>query len=164
MKKQEARQCVNRRLLCPWDSPGKHTGVGCHFLLQGIFPTQVMNPCHLCFLHWQTGSLPSEPTRKPTFGKYIKLSTTSLRKYIRCLLSQKTTDCVGSNNRISHKCGGWEQISGCQYGLVRPSSEFQTSHGKRDLDVLWDLFYKSINPIHYSSIFTSLSPPQSPTS
>ena len=28
------------RLLCPWDSPGKITGVGCHFLLQGIFPTQ----------------------------------------------------------------------------------------------------------------------------
>ena len=28
------------RLLCPWDSPGKSTGVGCHFLLQGIFPTQ----------------------------------------------------------------------------------------------------------------------------
>ena len=28
------------RLLCPWDFPGKDTGVGCHFLLQGIFPTQ----------------------------------------------------------------------------------------------------------------------------
>ena len=28
------------RLLCPWDSPGKNTGVGCHALLQGIFPTQ----------------------------------------------------------------------------------------------------------------------------
>ena len=27
-------------LLCPWDSPGKNTGVGCHFLLQRIFPTQ----------------------------------------------------------------------------------------------------------------------------
>ena len=26
------------RLLCPWDSPGKNTGVGCHFLFQGIFP------------------------------------------------------------------------------------------------------------------------------
>jgi len=26
--------------LCPWDSPGKNTGVGCHALLQGIFPTQ----------------------------------------------------------------------------------------------------------------------------
>ena len=23
------------QLLCPWDSPGKNTGVGCHFLLQG---------------------------------------------------------------------------------------------------------------------------------
>ena len=28
------------RLLCPWDFPGKNTGVGCHFLLQGIFPNQ----------------------------------------------------------------------------------------------------------------------------
>ena len=31
------------RLLSPWDSPGKSTGVGCHFLLQGIFPTQGSN-------------------------------------------------------------------------------------------------------------------------
>ena len=31
------------RLLCPWDFPGKNTGVGCHFLLQGIFPTQRSN-------------------------------------------------------------------------------------------------------------------------
>ena len=32
------------RLSCPRDSPGKKTGVGCHFLLQGIFPTQWSNP------------------------------------------------------------------------------------------------------------------------
>ena len=32
------------RLLCPWDFPGKDTGVGCHFLLHGIFPTQSSNP------------------------------------------------------------------------------------------------------------------------
>ena len=31
------------RLLSPWDSPGKNTGVGSHFLLQGIFPTQGLN-------------------------------------------------------------------------------------------------------------------------
>ena len=31
------------RFLCPWDSPGKNTGVDCHFLLQGIFPTQGSN-------------------------------------------------------------------------------------------------------------------------
>ena len=32
------------RLLCPWDSPGRNTGVGCHFLLQAIFPTRQLNP------------------------------------------------------------------------------------------------------------------------
>ena len=36
------------------DSLGKNTGVGCHFLLQEIFPTQGSNP-HL--LHWQVDSL-----------------------------------------------------------------------------------------------------------
>jgi len=33
-----------KRLLCPWDFPGKSTGVGCHFLLQEIFLTQGLNP------------------------------------------------------------------------------------------------------------------------
>ena len=34
--------------------PGKNTGVGCHFLLQGeIFPTQGLNSHLLCLLHWQ---------------------------------------------------------------------------------------------------------------
>ena len=35
------------RLLSPRDSPGKNTGVGCHFLPQGIFPTQGLKPCLL---------------------------------------------------------------------------------------------------------------------
>ena len=35
---------VPSRLFHPWDFPGKNTGVGCHFLLQGIFPTQRSNP------------------------------------------------------------------------------------------------------------------------
>ena len=38
------------RLLCPHDSPGKNTGVGCHFLLQGIFLTQGSNTHLLCLL------------------------------------------------------------------------------------------------------------------
>ena len=37
------------RLLCLQDFPGKSTGVGCHFHLQGIFPTQRSNP-HLLHL------------------------------------------------------------------------------------------------------------------
>ena len=36
--------CSLPGFLCPWDSPGKTTGVGYHFLLQGIFPTQELNP------------------------------------------------------------------------------------------------------------------------
>ena len=41
------------RFLCPWNSPGKNTGVGCHVLLQGIFQTQGLNPNLLWFLHWR---------------------------------------------------------------------------------------------------------------
>ena len=39
------------------DSPLKNTGVCCHALLQGIFPTQGLNPHLLHLLHWQAGSL-----------------------------------------------------------------------------------------------------------
>ena len=35
--------CSPTRLLCPWDSPGRNAGVGCRFLLQGIFLTQRLN-------------------------------------------------------------------------------------------------------------------------
>ena len=38
------------RPLCPWDSPGKNTGVSCHALLKRIFPTQGWNPWPLTFL------------------------------------------------------------------------------------------------------------------
>ena len=41
------------KLLCPWDSSGSNTGVGCHALLQGIFPTQGSNLSLLCLLNWQ---------------------------------------------------------------------------------------------------------------
>ena len=56
---------------CPWDFPGKNAGVGSHFPLQGIFPTQGSNP-HL--LHWQAGSLPLSHLGCPNFsgGKYLK--------------------------------------------------------------------------------------------
>ena len=45
-------------LLCPWNFPSKNTGAGCHFLLQGFFPTQGSNPHLLHLLHWQADSLP----------------------------------------------------------------------------------------------------------
>ena len=64
---------VCTRLLCAGDSPGKNTGVGCHFLLQGILLTRGSNPSLLHLL--QAGSLPLVPpgwlrledTRRQTF-------------------------------------------------------------------------------------------------
>ena len=53
------------RLLCPWDSSSKNTGVGCHVFFQGIFPTQGSNMHLLCLLHWLAGSLPPGPSGKP---------------------------------------------------------------------------------------------------
>ena len=58
------------------NSPGKNTGVGCHALLQGIFPTQWSNPCLLCLLNWQPGSLPLAPPRKPSQPRPRKISGT----------------------------------------------------------------------------------------
>ena len=56
------------RLLCSWDSPDKDAGVSCHALLQGIFLTQGSNLNLLCLLHWQAGSQPLAPPRKPNLG------------------------------------------------------------------------------------------------
>ena len=57
---------------CPWNSSGKNTGMGCHFLLQRIFPTQVMN---LGLPHCRQ-TLPSEPP-----GKHCYVSSTKSKCY-----------------------------------------------------------------------------------
>ena len=65
------------RLLCPWDSPGKSTGVGCHFLLQGISHTRGSKPLLLGLLHWQAGYLLPAPL-------WIHLDMPSLDVYNEC--------------------------------------------------------------------------------
>ena len=45
------------RLLYPWGSPGKKTGVGNHAFSRGSPQTQESNLCLLCLLHWQADSL-----------------------------------------------------------------------------------------------------------
>ena len=50
----QPRRLQSTRLLCLWNFLGKDTIVDCHFLLQGIFPTQGAN---VCLLHWQVDSL-----------------------------------------------------------------------------------------------------------
>ena len=58
------------RLLCPWKFSGKNTGVGCHFLLQGIFPTQSSHSSLLCLLHWQVDSVPLYHLGSPLSAVY----------------------------------------------------------------------------------------------
>ena len=64
------------RLLCPWGSPGKNTGAGCHFLLQGIFLTQGWNPHLLCLLNQQVDSLPLNH-----LGSLLLIASPSLISY-----------------------------------------------------------------------------------
>ena len=74
-------------LLCPWISPGKNTGVGCHFLPQGVFATQGLNPCLLHLLdckkilyllsHW---SFPVPGRYTSTLVIYLKVSSIELSK------------------------------------------------------------------------------------
>ena len=76
------------RLLCPWDSPGKNTGVGCYFLPQGILPTQGLNSGLLCLPALAGGFFTTSATWERNIkitslnGKhYIKLSASCLLKY-----------------------------------------------------------------------------------
>ena len=69
------------RILCPWDSPGKHTAVRCHFLLQGIFPTQRLKLGLLHLLHGQEDSLPLAPPGKP---QNLKASSSKILFYYCC--------------------------------------------------------------------------------
>ena len=53
----------------PWGPPDKGTAVGCHFLLQGKFPDQGLNPSLFC---WQADSLPLSYQGKP-YKELIRL-------------------------------------------------------------------------------------------
>ena len=79
------------RLLCPWDSPGKNTGVGCHALLEGIVPTQGSNPG---LLHWRR-ILYHWATREAQEGMMLcpKDSSESNRAW--------TFYCLSASNRFS---------------------------------------------------------------
>ena len=60
--------------LTPWTVAHQAPLFTGFFFLQGIFPTQGLNPHLLCLLHWQAGSLPLAPPGKPKvcLDNYIK--------------------------------------------------------------------------------------------
>ena len=116
------------RLLCPWDSSGKNTGVVCHALLQRFFPIQGVN---LCLLHcrqilycWATG--------KPLQGRWSSyyLSWSFLRildilSNLKPSLSYSSISLPGqgiapSRCSIKHLEGTWtvERMSGPQVRFI----------------------------------------------
>ena len=100
-------------LFCPWHSPSKNTGVGSHFLLQGIFQTQGSNLHLFSLLQWQAGSLQLMSTRK--LGEKTRkffvffLQAFYLRKTI--FLSNFTTEGPSSCQILPQKLLLWDFIS-----------------------------------------------------
>ena len=81
------------RLSHPWDSLGKNTGMGSHFLLQGIFLTQGSNPS---LLHWQVDSLPSSHLGSPKNS-----NCTSIKSKDKNLFLSETKETEkNQNNRV----------------------------------------------------------------
>ena len=64
---------VAARLLCPWDFSGKNTGVGCYFLLQGVFPTQGSHLHLLCLLHCRQVLYMLSPWGSPYWSSAIPI-------------------------------------------------------------------------------------------
>ena len=106
---------VAPRVLSPWDSPGKNTGVGSHFLLQGIFPTQGSNPgplhCRRILYHLSTqlliNTVPNSLLLSGNACLYITLAL-QLRTFPSCptlwswwvqILSQ-----VRKSSLLNHDC------------------------------------------------------------
>ena len=77
---------VAHQLLCPWNFPGKNTGVGCHFLLQGSSLTQGSKPGLLSLLHWKVDSLPLAPPGNPQTGMNQTLKKVQMVKCILCIV------------------------------------------------------------------------------
>ena len=108
-------------LLCQWDFSGKNTGVGCHFLLQRIFPTQGSNLCLLqvscigrwIIYHWAIRAYipsllslpPTQPSRSAHSTELSSLCSFPLviyfthRVYLSMLLSQFTPVSFSRNPR-----------------------------------------------------------------
>ena len=70
------------RFPCPWNFQRKNSVVDCHFLLQGIFPTQGSN---VCLLHWQVDSLPLTHHRS-----HIYTSVVQLLSHVQLFLTPRT--------------------------------------------------------------------------
>ena len=100
------------RLLHPWNFLGKSTGVGCHFLLQGIFPTQGLN---LGLPHCRQTLLLSEPPgnwyrwrchwaicNRSSWLRFLLMITITANCIVFCCLFQEVLSLTLSGVWLSH--------------------------------------------------------------
>ena len=69
------------RLLCPWDSPGKNTGIGCHFLFQGNFLTQDQTWVSCIAGRFFTDEVTREAPLLPRVNSFFKFWSEYRRKW-----------------------------------------------------------------------------------
>ena len=85
------------RLLCPWNSPDKNPGVGCHFLLQGIFSTE----------GWNMDGKESATMRETWVWSLGWIPWTEEPGRLQSMGLQR----VGHD--LANKCNGWQKKSYC---------------------------------------------------
>ena len=92
--------CTPLGSFCPWNIPGKTTGVGCHILLRGIFLTQGSYPCHLCLLHGQSLNHVQLFVTPWTAAHQASLSITNYRSMLKLM----SIESVMSSNHLILCC------------------------------------------------------------
>ena len=107
------------RLPCPWDSPGKNTGVDSHCLLLGIFLIQCLS-----LLHWEAGSLPLAPPEnlKSTTPKFKFLKKNVFKGKREKEKEGRVFDCVKCFWEVTYYEGkkksiGWSSKISTSFGF-----------------------------------------------
>ena len=135
-------------------SPGKNTGVGCHFLLQGIFPTQELNlhllnwffttsttwevhPKHrTCSSSSLMGTFCSQTKQKALFGGWLWMfSTPSPTPAVPATLSSTPVETSYQEHYLSHS----NQYQGCKELLT-----YRKTHDERIVNwsFIWGCFWR----------------------
>ena len=116
------------RLLYPWNSPGKNTGEGCHTLLQGIFPTQGLNPglLHCRQILYCLSYSPSEAIKAALMFLVHIWTIKGLQTFEERLPMKGGGPSLPlpphqSGTECRHSASSWGQISSCWASLMAQS-------------------------------------------
>ena len=128
------------RLLCPWNSPGKNTGVGFHFLLQRIFPTQGSN---LGLLHWRQILYLLSHKGSLVIRTHMAIKATMTKEEANCQASAFSSVLSHLNKNLKPR-------------MLEPS-ECHSSQTDRVIALVWNrLCYSSYTDQCYASCFSSI--------